>query len=460
MKASGPLKGSNCDSAASDFRRLADKHPALLIARHNEAAVYLECGRKGDAMKIWEDLARKPYGPALTNLGYAAAQNGDSVQAERYFTQAIQADPQVSSIAARINLAQILRDRARRSGGSDKNKMNVEAITHLRAVLALDGNSLQAYANLCYLYFDVGLPDAAILIGRQAIKRAEEIATGKFDEDESGDTGTVDRSAPAKPKGKGKGKDKDEEVTPKAARQVTAVQGTGWTIDMKKHIAVVYNTLGLVSLTKRSTTEALANFRKAVDMDPELFEARLNLASVSLKFRDYVTAEDNFRAVIAGQPKNYEAIIGLGVALRGNRKFDDAEQQYLAAGKLDPNRPDSYFNLGLLYQEYKGNDRAVLQKAQQYYRDYLSRGGSSPAVMRKNAEKRIKDIDELFLALQEAEKMQREAEELQKKADEQQKKMEQEIKKQEESEKKAAPASAAEADKKTEPASASAAVSP
>ena len=104
----------------------------------------------------------------------------------------------------------------------------------------------------------------------------------------------------------------------------------------------------------------------------------MNLAALSLNYRDYPTAEENFRAVLKAQPNNYDAAIGLGVALRGNRKFDEAEQQYLTAQKLNPQGPDSYFNLGLLYQEYKTMDKTSLQKAQQFYRDFLGRNAVRP----------------------------------------------------------------------------------
>jgi tetratricopeptide (TPR) repeat protein len=435
LRRNGALRGSDCDEAASAFRRVANDNPTMLIARHNEASVYMECGRKQDATRIEEDLARKNYAPALANLGYAAYIGGDSAQAESYFTRSIAADPRAPSIAARINLAQILRDRARRADGAEKQRLVKDALTHLRAVLALDGNSLQAYATMCFLYFDLKLPDAAILIGTQAIKRAEEIATGKFDDESIAQTVDRDRERAAASKKKGKkGASDSTDDTPKTAKESTA-RGTGWTPDMKKQIAVVHNTLGLVALNKKSYKDAIPSFKKAVELDPEQYEARLNLAAVSLRFRDYNTAEEQFKAVVAAQPRNYEAVIGLGVAQRGNRKYEEAEQQYLAAQKIDPARADSYFNLGLLYQEYKGSDRPILERAQQYYREFLSHNGGDPR-MRKDAEKRIKDIDELFVALAEAAKLQKEAEEIQRKADEQQKKMEEETKRMQDQEKK------------------------
>jgi len=58
---------------------------------------------------------------------------------------------------------------------------------------------------------------------------------------------------------------------------------------------VVYNTLGMIYLAKKNYTEAIKNFTVAVENDPTLFEARLNLAAVSLKFRNYDIAEETSR---------------------------------------------------------------------------------------------------------------------------------------------------------------------
>ena len=443
----GTLKGSDCDEAGNAFRRVADQNPNMLLARHNEASVYWACGKQPEASRIWDDLARKGYAPAIAQQGFNAYQRGDANGAETYLKRAIETDPQIGSVEARLNLAQIYRERAQNLTGAPREQLHAPAIQQLRTVLALDGNNLQAYATLCYIYFDRGLHDAATLIANSAIKKAEEIATGKFEDEVMAET--VDRTraaaqaAAAKRKGKkGKGAAAEEEKEEKAkAAKEIPIEGTGWTPQMRKQIAVVHNTLGLVALDKKhyskAYSDAIASFRKAVELDPELNEARLNLAAVSLRFRDYNTAEENFRAVVKAQPRNYEANIGLGVALRGNRKIDEAEQQYLAAQKLDPQRADSYFNLGLLYQEYKGTDRPILLKAQQYYRDFIGRSNGQQAKMKRDAEKRIKDIDELFVALAEAAKMQKEAEEMQRKAEEQQKKMELELQKMQEAERKA-----------------------
>jgi len=98
LRKGGVLKNADCSDAAAPFKRLAEENPSMLIARHNEASVYLECGRREEAMRIEEDLARSNYAPALSQLGYVAWRNGETAQAESFFSRAISADPQIDSV--------------------------------------------------------------------------------------------------------------------------------------------------------------------------------------------------------------------------------------------------------------------------------------------------------------------------------------------------------------------------
>jgi tetratricopeptide (TPR) repeat protein len=434
-KKSGGLSGGECTSVADAFKSAADGTPILLEALFNQGAVLQECGREEEAVRVWNGMTegKTKYGPAMTNLGYIAWKNNEPGRAESLFAKAIEADP-LHTVEARNNLAQILRDKARRASSSDEKKQYVgQAVSHLRTVLALDSNNLQAFATLAFIYYEMNMLEMAKLVGNQAIKKADEIATGKFEE-EKAEEAAEGKAGKGKKKEKKKdsGKDADDEGS-KLAKEVDVREaGTGVTAAMKINLAVVHNTLGLVELKRKNISPAITQFRKAVEMNPGFSEARLNLAALSLNNRDYKTAEENFRAVLQAQPKNYEAAIGLGVALRGGKKIEEAETQYNEAQKLDPQNPSSYFNLGLLYQEYKDGQKPTLQKAQGYYRQFLSKaGGSTPEGLQKEAQKRIKDIDEIYVALEEAAKMQAEAEEMQRKSEEQQKQMEEQMKKQE-----------------------------
>lgn len=429
-KKSGGLSGGECDSVSSAFRKVADANPTLVEARFNQGAVLAECGRQEDAARVWQGLK---YGPAIANLGYLAWKRGNTSEAESLFNRAITEDP-LHSVEARNNMAQIQRDKARHASGEDKRQYVQGAVNNLRTVLALDSNNLQAFSTLAFIYYDMGMLEMSKLVGNQAIAKADEIATGKFAEEKVEEAGAEGKGGKGK-KGKKEKKESggDETEGGKLAKEVNVKEeGTGVTPEMKKHLAEVYNTLGLVELKKKNISPAIKQFKQAVGYNPNLAEARLNLAVLSLNNRDYNTAEENFKAVLQLQPKNYEAAIGLGVALRGNKKIDEAETQYKSAQKLDPSNPWSYFNLGLLYQDYKDGQKPSLHQAQDYYRQFLGHATDrTPDNLKREAEKRIKDIDEIYVALDEAAKMQAEAEAMQKKAEEQQKQMEEQMKKQE-----------------------------
>ena len=430
-KKSGGLSGSECNSVADAFKSVADSSPGLPEARFNQGAVLAECGKQEEAERIWK--GQTSYGPAIANRGFLAWKRGEPQEAESLFNEAIKDDP-LHTVEARNNLAQILRDKARHASSPDEKKGYVsQAVSNLRTVLALDSNNLQAFSTLAFIYYDMNMLEMAKLVGNQAVAKADEIATGKFAEEK------VEEAAEGKAgKGKKGKKEKkesggDDTEGGKLAKEVNVhEEGTGVTPEMKKELAVVYNTLGLVELKKKNISPAIGEFKKAVQMNPKLAEARLNLAVLSLNNRDYNTAEENFKAVLDLQPKNFDAAIGLGVALRGNKKIDEAETQYNSAEKLDPSSPWSYFNLGLLYQDYKDGQKPALHKAQDYYRQFLGHANDkTPDSFKRDAEKRIKDIDEIYVALDEAAKMQAEAEAMQKKAEEQQKQMEEQMKKQE-----------------------------
>ena len=174
------LSRSECSSVSDAFKRVADDNPGLVEARFNQGAVLYECGRDDEAARIWDGLK---YGPAITNLGYIAWKNNEAGRAESLFKRAIDEDP-LHSVEARNNMAQIQRDKARKASSSEEKKNYVaQAVSNLRTVLALDSNNLQAFSTLAFIYYDMNMLEMAKLVGNQAIKKAEEIATGKFEEE-------------------------------------------------------------------------------------------------------------------------------------------------------------------------------------------------------------------------------------------------------------------------------------
>src|SRR4029079_8376510 len=228
------LSRSECSSVSDAFKRVADDNPGLVDARFNQGAVLYECGRDDEAARIWDGLK---YGPAITNLGYIAWKNNEQGRAESLFKRAIDEDP-LHSVEARNNMAQIQRDKARKAGSSEEKKNYVaQAVSNLRTVLALDSNNLQAFSTLAFIYYDMNMLEMAKMVGNQAIKKADESATGKFEEEKVEEAN--EKAAGKAGKGKGAKKEKaekkggeDEGEAPKP-KEIGREAGTGVTSDMK-----------------------------------------------------------------------------------------------------------------------------------------------------------------------------------------------------------------------------------
>ncbi len=197
-----------------------------------------------------------------------------------------------------------------------------EALTHVRRALALDSRSVQAFHQLVLVH----------------LAQAE------------GDASSLDRAA-------------------LACRQ-------GMQID--DGFAPLHNTCGVVDARRGRIVEALARFERAYTLDPELFEAWMNFGHVTLSFRGYEDAERAFRAALETRPDDYDARIGLGIALRGLRRLDEAREHYEHARRLDPGRPEAWYNLGILHQDHLGGTVEDYERATTYFEAFVAKAEGDP----------------------------------------------------------------------------------
>jgi tetratricopeptide (TPR) repeat protein len=78
-------------------------------------------------------------------------------------------------------------------------------------------------------------------------------------------------------------------------------------------------------------------------------EVHNNLGLLYHAAGDYEGAASQFEKALAKWPDMIAAQINLGNSLKGQQRYTDAVKALLKALKLDPNSPDAYFNLGILY---------------------------------------------------------------------------------------------------------------
>ncbi len=120
----------------------------------------------------------------------------------------------------------------------------------------------------------------------------------------------------------------------------------------KKPDAGLYNNLGLIYLKMGDRDRAVANFRKAHEIDPRQVSANLNLGHIALEYNDFESAISHYEFVISEDPSHREARLGLAECLTGLGKAKKALRIYQDVLKVDPNDVVAAFNIGIVYFDH------------------------------------------------------------------------------------------------------------
>src|SRR5690606_9597098 len=120
-------------------------------------------------------------------------------------------------------------------------------------------------------------------------------------------------------------------------------------------VAALQNVMGLVYLAKDDTRRATERFLKALEIDPQNQDARLNLAALELAYGNFESALQRFDEALRVEPQNAEIVLSRAVALRGLRRYDEAERGYLAALELRPRYAEAQYNLCVLHHQFTNN---------------------------------------------------------------------------------------------------------
>ncbi len=98
--------------------------------------------------------------------------------------------------------------------------------------------------------------------------------------------------------------------------------------------------------------DALASFRKALDLDPNQAAALGYLSSYFLDNRNYQDAIPLLERLVSLNPEKAGPRLTLGIAYRGEGRYEEAIRAYNDALRLEPNSADAHRNLAVLYGDY------------------------------------------------------------------------------------------------------------
>lgn len=107
--------------------------------------------------------------------------------------------------------------------------------------------------------------------------------------------------------------------------------------------------------------EAIGQFRRVVDQEPNYVKAHTSLASALAETGETDQAIRHYREAISIRPKHAEAHFRLGQILLGRDRLPQAEEHLSAAVQADPQAPRFHFFLGRTLAKQNKLDRAVEQ---------------------------------------------------------------------------------------------------
>lgn len=118
-------------------------------------------------------------------------------------------------------------------------------------------------------------------------------------------------------------------------------------------------------LEEDSPEEAMAAYRQALELEPGLADAHLNLGRLLHERGQTPDAERHYRQALAARPEDATAAYNLGVALQDLGRLNDAAQAYEAALELDRTLADAHYNLAGLYEKL-GEPEAAFRHLRTY----------------------------------------------------------------------------------------------
>lgn len=106
--------------------------------------------------------------------------------------------------------------------------------------------------------------------------------------------------------------------------------------------------------------EAIAGYKSALAVDPELCDAHSNLGLAYNQQHNYANALSELRKALALNPKDAITYNGIGAALKAEKDLPGAIKNWETAVKLDSRLAVAHYNLGTAYEDQGDLDRALV----------------------------------------------------------------------------------------------------
>lgn len=363
----------SCKSVAGQFESVGKNAQAIF----NAGLAYQRCNDDKNAKAKFDQAlaADSAFHHARAQIAlYQYKADGNEDAAIGALQQAV-TDAQFQNVPALVNLAMVQMARDSAQGGQGcKDDMDCAKL-NLQRALAIDDAYMPAFNQLALYYFQLAKKRAGAVKGSSKSSKGRQVVTNAAHQ-----------------------KRADQQQLELAALVCSQA------IRKNPSYAPIHNTAGLIQNELGQVNGAVSEFAMAAKLDPKFFEAQMNFAAVNLGFRGFEQAQAAYKKALAMRPNDYDAHLGLALAIRGpitgaETNYDQlvaaAQGELDAAKKIDPNRPDAYYNEGILTQEFKAKAGgakeqtiAELENAKKIFQTFLEKASGKPEY--DGAVKRVK----------------------------------------------------------------------
>jgi tetratricopeptide (TPR) repeat protein/serine/threonine protein kinase len=132
-------------------------------------------------------------------------------------------------------------------------------------------------------------------------------------------------------------------------------------VALRPQCAAAHNNLGAALAEKKELDDAIAEFKKAIEIDAMHDSAHFNLGVALAEKYQFDDAIAEFKLVIEMHPKYIMAHYGLGNALAAKKQLDDAIAEFKKAIEMDPKFPLAHSGLGTALVEKNEFDDAIAE---------------------------------------------------------------------------------------------------
>ena len=119
------------------------------------------------------------------------------------------------------------------------------------------------------------------------------------------------------------------------------------------------NNLGVALLEQYKYKEGAAEFTRALQLDPKLNLARINLSIALFNVPDLAGAQREAEKATASDPNAPQPLYIMGLIAKSQNRTDDAVAAFQRVLKLDPRDTGANVNLGQLYVQQKKYPEAI-----------------------------------------------------------------------------------------------------